>query len=59
MNVSPVFASPLVLRVFTTSSTGVFSWNCTLKTVENTVTPHSRLWAGPTHCGRGTGGQHT
>ena len=43
MNVSPVFASPLVLRVSTTSARGTFSWYWTLKTVAKTVIPQSKL----------------
>ena len=43
MKVRPVLASPLVLRVSTISETGLFSCIWILKTVEKTVTPHTRL----------------
>ena len=43
MNVSPVFASPFVFRVSTTSLRGTFSWYWTLKTVQKTVIPQSKL----------------
>lgn len=43
MKVSPVLASPLVFNVSTISDIGIFSCICILNTVENTVTPDTKL----------------